>query len=159
MVLMGIGSEMCKHQVRGVRFASFDEILNLSALEREVSVAKGADANRLAKGAAQKVPGAVSGLAFTCALAAEDDPLDIDSAVLRKELKHGAATADFDVVGVSSQTQNTQIAFCGRRKVLCHRCRDEAAKLPSVLFHSPQASRLPKGHDRQRTSPPNIADP
>ena len=98
---------MREHQVRlELRSQLLHKLLDLIPAEREVTVAESFDDDLLRVGILQENPGTVFGFPGSRWRGAKDHPVNRDIRVLLDHFKQGAATADFNIVGVSAQTQN-----------------------------------------------------
>src|SRR5207247_2003546 len=85
-----------------------EDFFDCRSLVRKKAVAEPFDRHAASPGAAQERFGA--GARFACAFtqAGEDDPIDFDVAVTIEQVEDGAATTDFDVVGVGPNAEDPE---------------------------------------------------
>ena len=84
---------------------SFEILLDIGALVGKKAVSKTSDENLFPARTFQKKIGAAAGFLLPLAIRTEDDPGDFEIRVFLKPAENGASAADFNIVGVRSQTK------------------------------------------------------
>ena len=106
MVLMSVALPVGQDQRRlEIAFDRLEAILDVSALEREISVAEVQDIDLFFSDALKEGGRAVARLGSARAGTAEDDPSHYEIGNLCGETQNCSAAADLDVVGMRAQAE------------------------------------------------------
>ena len=109
VILVRVVLPMRQNQ-RGIEFPlhTLEAILDLGALKREIPVAELKYVDRLVSNVGEKRRCAVPRLSRANIRRAKDGPADRKVGNLRREAEDRSAAADFDVVGMGTETEQSQ---------------------------------------------------